>query len=206
MDSFNQVAVVAAVFLIPLIPSLLIYWLLPPGRTQVTGPFRGLTLNLQGAFAAYFIVLLVCVGLFLKITESSQTQMIKELNSQIGQLRSQIKLLREDKQSAQTWTVEGSFVSGYPDETKVFVNDDVKYSPGGNSGSFRMNLHRPLENGKATPPFALYVMNPFDGMITLDLNQDGERRDINKYNIQFNDTLHKITIKKPVDFIERHSQ
>ena len=52
---------VFVVVLVPMIPAYVLYKTLP-SDTIVTGPFKGLTINLRGAFAGYFIVLLVVVG------------------------------------------------------------------------------------------------------------------------------------------------
>ena len=52
----------AAVFFLPLIPAYILYRLLP-SRASVTGPFRGLTVNLSGAFAGYFLLVLIAVFL-----------------------------------------------------------------------------------------------------------------------------------------------
>jgi hypothetical protein len=42
--------------LVPVIPALLIYWLVPDNKVAVSGPFQGLALNMSVAFAAYFIL------------------------------------------------------------------------------------------------------------------------------------------------------
>lgn len=47
--------------LLPIIPSYLLYKTLP-ARTTVSGPFKGLNIQLTGAFGGYFLVLLVVVG------------------------------------------------------------------------------------------------------------------------------------------------
>lgn len=48
--------------LLPLVPAYVLYKALP-AKTRVEGPFRGLNIQLTGAFGAYFLVLLVVVGL-----------------------------------------------------------------------------------------------------------------------------------------------
>lgn len=49
------VAVLAVTVLLPVLPTLLIYKLLPGNSVAVSGPFKGLTIKAAGAFAAYFI-------------------------------------------------------------------------------------------------------------------------------------------------------
>jgi hypothetical protein len=55
----EELTYIAAIALIPLVPAFLLYRLLPPGQTNVSGPFRGLNINLTGSFAGYFLVLLI---------------------------------------------------------------------------------------------------------------------------------------------------
>jgi hypothetical protein len=51
---------IVAVILLPLIPAVIIFKLIPgESRVDAEGPFQGLKLKLSGAFAGYFIVVLV---------------------------------------------------------------------------------------------------------------------------------------------------
>ena len=59
----SDLTYVAAVVLVPLIPAFLLYKFLPPGRTEVGGPFKGLDIKLSGAFAGYFLVVLIVTSL-----------------------------------------------------------------------------------------------------------------------------------------------
>jgi hypothetical protein len=45
--------------LLPLIPALLLFMLLPRSKAEVSGPFRGLQIKLGGAVGAYFLLVLV---------------------------------------------------------------------------------------------------------------------------------------------------
>jgi hypothetical protein len=54
---------IALVVLLPMVPAITLFKLLP-SRAAVKGPFKGLKINLGGAFAAYFIVLLLLLGVF----------------------------------------------------------------------------------------------------------------------------------------------
>ena len=49
--------------LLPIIPAYVLYRTLP-SRAIVKGPFKGLNIQLSGAFAGYFIVLLVVFSFF----------------------------------------------------------------------------------------------------------------------------------------------
>ena len=48
----------SGIFLVPLVPAYLIYKSLP-NRTSVRGPFKGLRVDLTGAFAGYFLLVLI---------------------------------------------------------------------------------------------------------------------------------------------------
>src|ERR1041385_959358 len=50
---------VAIIVLLPLLPAFLLYKFLPAGQTDVSGPFHGLDIKLSGAFAGYFLVVLL---------------------------------------------------------------------------------------------------------------------------------------------------
>jgi len=53
----------AALLLVPLVPAYILYRNLP-SETKVSGPFKGLNLQLTGAFAGYFVLVLFGSGLF----------------------------------------------------------------------------------------------------------------------------------------------
>jgi len=50
-----------SILIIPLVPSYVLYKNLP-SKTTVTGPFKGLNINLTGAFGGYFLLVLVSWG------------------------------------------------------------------------------------------------------------------------------------------------
>ncbi|MER9489621.1 hypothetical protein [Mesorhizobium sp. M0563] len=58
--------VLAAIILLPLIPALLIYILLP-SNAHVSGPLEGFSVNLTGAFAGYFALVILSAGITYKI-------------------------------------------------------------------------------------------------------------------------------------------
>ncbi len=69
MDQFNpqiaQLIDIAVIVLIPMIPALILYVVLP-SRATVSGPFKGLNIRLQGAFGGYFVLVLVVVGVVME--------------------------------------------------------------------------------------------------------------------------------------------
>lgn len=52
------ILVLILALLMPLIPTVVIYWLFPKGNVTVSGPLKGLTLKAAGAFAAYIVIFL----------------------------------------------------------------------------------------------------------------------------------------------------
>ena len=58
----NQtITYIVVMILVPLIPACIIYWLLP-SKTVVRGPFKGLQIQLGGAFGGYFLLVLCIFG------------------------------------------------------------------------------------------------------------------------------------------------
>lgn len=60
-DNTIYLTLVVLTMLLPLVPAVIIYRFLP-SRTFVKGPFKGLNIQLSGAFAGYFILVLVMGG------------------------------------------------------------------------------------------------------------------------------------------------
>lgn len=57
----DLIILVSIVVLLPIIPAYILYKALPSGAT-VSGPYKGLSIQLKGAFAGYFIVALLASG------------------------------------------------------------------------------------------------------------------------------------------------
>lgn len=56
-----NVVALLIIILVPIVPSYLLFRLLPE-KAVVTGPFKGLRIDLSGAFGGYFLVFLVLIG------------------------------------------------------------------------------------------------------------------------------------------------
>jgi len=54
---------VVVVVLLPMVPAITLFKVLP-AQAVVKGPFKGLKVNLGGAFAGYFVLLLLLIGVF----------------------------------------------------------------------------------------------------------------------------------------------
>ena len=89
---------IAAILIIPLVPALLLYAILP-SETSVSGPFKGLNLNLKGSFAGYFLLVLIA-GAYLW-NNNNLSEEIKKLNDDLAKERQLPK--------HEIWTVSGRF-------------------------------------------------------------------------------------------------
>jgi hypothetical protein len=58
MKVFIHIAYIFTIFFVPLLPAYLIYRLLP-STTTVRGPFKGMNINITGAFGGYFLLVLI---------------------------------------------------------------------------------------------------------------------------------------------------
>ena len=58
----QNIVIMLIIILVPIIPAYLLFKLLP-ATTVVKGPFKGLKIDLSGAFAGYFLIFLVLVGI-----------------------------------------------------------------------------------------------------------------------------------------------
>lgn len=56
--------------LLPIIPSVLIYWLFPNTAVAVSGPLANLTLRASGAFAAYLVIFVASYVLVQKVEDT----------------------------------------------------------------------------------------------------------------------------------------
>lgn len=57
----NDLVLITFTILLPLTPAYILYKALP-AKTKVFGPFKGLNIQLSGAFAGYFLLVLVIMG------------------------------------------------------------------------------------------------------------------------------------------------
>ncbi len=65
MGDSNLTVVMLIVLLVPGIPAYILYSRLPSEKTIVTGPFQGFKVQLTGAFAAYFVLVMLAMGFML---------------------------------------------------------------------------------------------------------------------------------------------
>ncbi|MFN2540929.1 MAG: hypothetical protein ABR514_02010 [Chthoniobacterales bacterium] len=98
MNDWWSIISIAFLVLVPLVPAVILYKLFEQ-KTVVRGPFKGLRLDLSGAFAGYFLVLLLCSSLFYGPGEKS-----RNYRNQIAQLTAK---LNDATELGTAWTVRG---------------------------------------------------------------------------------------------------
>ena len=69
-----QFALNALWVLLPLVPAVLIYLIFPKSVVALKGPFSGLTIRASGAFAAYFIILLVTIPMLNRLNQNLENE------------------------------------------------------------------------------------------------------------------------------------
>ncbi|NCU04215.1 MAG: hypothetical protein GXC73_09540, partial [Chitinophagaceae bacterium] len=80
----NFYLALAAILLLPLIPAYIIYKFLPESETNVEGPYKKLNLKLKGAFAGYFLLVLLSLGLQYVVMTSKEGKKIEQLMQSIN--------------------------------------------------------------------------------------------------------------------------
>ena len=85
MQHLIPIIYLSAILFLPVLPAYLLYRLLP-STTSVRGPFKGLTLNLTGAFAGYFLLVLLAVSFtYTSLSPSNPTYEIWRVEGKVGE-------------------------------------------------------------------------------------------------------------------------
>jgi hypothetical protein len=206
MDNFFLV--LAAILIIPLVPAFIIYKFLPASETDVSGPYQGLSLKLKGAFAGYFLLVIVGLVLQYAIMGNKQEKRIetltreaKQKDTTIAQLQSQ---LLASANPVIDWKIKGA-VTPTKDGTRFFYDDGTTNNAP--DGSFELIKRSIAKEGKAKPPGWMCVYNFNTGFKVVSLNRDIPHPDIAGYNIAFDDDKHEIIVRKPIEInsIEKDS-
>ena len=133
MNITEIIIYIAVTVLLPILPAYIIYKTLPVGKTIVRGPFKGLKIQLTGAFAGYFLIIIVVFGFIeLRIRERCQ---IWQVTGYAG--------LEDDSSPLETRNI---LISEQPPSGKV--NED---------GSFKVNiLVKPGATGELEWPMLIF--------------------------------------------------
>nr|WP_294903277.1 hypothetical protein [uncultured Lacibacter sp.] len=197
----NFYLALAAILLLPLIPAYIIYKFLPESETNVEGPYKKLNLKLKGAFAGYFLLVLLSLGLQYAIMTSKQGKHIEQLMQSINDSSKLMQTYRSQLEAGKNpvidWKIKGIVSPGEKEGTRFFFDDGTtSKNP---DGSFELIKRSIAAQGKANPPKWICVYNPVTGYQVISLNREIPHPDIATYNVSFNDELHEILIRKAID-------
>lgn len=173
MGSFNLIANLSAVLLIPLLPAFILYKFLP-SKTAVKGPFKGLTVNLTGAFGGYFLLVIIAIGLTRTVFNNDLTEQLKQSKITADSLNNQIvnykNIITLEKSKYHQWKLVGELDAKAPELTKIFIDEEnISIN---SLGKFKAMLVVKMgENNKATLPGAVCFYNQAEGYSVIDLSK-----------------------------------
>ena len=202
----NFYMLLAFILLIPIIPAYIIYKFLPESSTDVSGPYTGLSLKLKGAFAGYFLLVIVGVGLQYALMSNNQQKLIEALNRTVSSNDSTIARLNAQLSGAVTdWVIKGLVSPAGKKDTRFFYDDGTTRNEP--DGSFELVKRTLGKEGTAKPPKWMCVYNPATGYKVISFNRELSHPDIEAFNIAFDDVNHEIRIQKPIEInsIEKDS-
>lgn len=194
----NFYLALAAILLLPVIPAYILYKFLPASDTDVGGPYKGLSIKLKGAFAGYFLLVIVGTALQYVIMNNKQQRTIEQLTEEAKSNDSTIAQLRIAVKGAVTdWYIKGIISPAAKQDTRFFYDDGTTtLDP---DGTFELVKRTLGTEGAAKPPKWMCVFNPATGFKVISLNRELSHPDLATYNVAFDDANHVITIKKPLE-------
>jgi hypothetical protein len=197
----NFYLALAAILLLPLLPAYIIYKFLPESETNVEGPYKKLNLKLKGAFAGYFLLVLLSLGLQYVFLNNQQDKQIKGLLQSIQDSSEVMNAYRAQIEASKNpvvdWKIKGLVKPGDKEGTRFFFDDGTtSKNP---DGSFELVKRSIAAQGKANPPKWICVYNPVTGYQVISLNRELSHPDLATYNISFNDEQHEILIRNAID-------
>ncbi|MEY2493933.1 MAG: hypothetical protein QOJ45_425 [Verrucomicrobiota bacterium] len=165
--------------LLPVIPAILLFKILPASTTDVSGPFKGLQVKLGGAVGIYFLLVLI-ISFGPKPTPPSPSEV---------------------------WRVKG-YVQDENGETlaadKVNMNiqpNTVEYR---NDGSFKMDvLVKRNDMGTVDMPILNVLWQPAQSFGNATIHLDPTDRTGKIYKLETNQAAHEIVIVEPIKLGKR---
>lgn len=180
----------AAILLMPLIPAFLLYKFLP-SKTNVGGPFKGLSLKLTGAFAGYFLLVISAMSVFYFLMKNQQAKTIEELEAKLA-------AAEQAGKATENWKMYGVVASTSPKETNMFFDKTgAQFEP---TGEFELPFSASKEGSKTNLPKSVCIYNYKDGYRVINLSREfAGNADIKNLEIQFNDTAKTIHVGKVIN-------
>jgi hypothetical protein len=177
----NDLTYIAAGILIPIIPAYLLYRLLP-ARASVGGPFKGLNIQLSGAFAGYFLLVLVVFG-FVYTRPTPKVNPADVYKYEVYRVSGRVNTGKTKDSQLLTLSLA-------PPERTVKPN-----------GSFEFEIPvKPGQSGEATFP-SLIVEHPDYETETIDLTELNSSPEA-KYHLDIDKAARSIKIREPIVLIK----
>lgn len=198
----------AAILFLPILPAYVIYKFLPASDTDVSGPYQGLSLKLKGAFAGYFLLVIVGLALQYAVMNNKQEKQIESLAREAKQKDTLIAQLQAQVLASShpviDWHIKGAVMPA-KEGTRFFYDDGTTRNDP--DGSFDLVKRALANEGKASPPKWVCVYNINTGFRVISLNREVAHPDIAAYHVVFDDANHEILIQKPIEInsIEKDS-
>jgi hypothetical protein len=172
-DLLAQIVGLVLVIILPLLPAILIYLVLPKGNvSEGAGPFQGLRIKFGGGFGAYLIIALLAFAVFCYITSNSLKQVAsltsdnKELMRKVADLNTQLGVL--EKQSAgnprEVWTVHGNVDLDSNEKSLSLSNITVSVRPPvdiGPTGYYEFPVIMPKQTSATEYPAITFTMEGY---------------------------------------------
>lgn len=163
MDVFICIGYLCGILLLPLIPAYIIYKYLPPSKTIVRGPFKGLKINLAGAFAGYFLLVLIALSFtYYIIIPSKPSREIWFVKGEVvGRcIDPNTNTLKEMKVDAIEDTTIGVFPPPGQVDSTGFFTTEIIVEPGHVEGQRKFPLLEYHLPGYTTPRERLNIEDP----------------------------------------------
>lgn len=179
-DIMAQIVGLCLVLLLPVLPAILIFLVIPGSRAEGQGPFQGLKVKVGGGFGAYLITALLAFWVFRFITSNSLKEVVglkvdnKTLNEQVTDLKERLNTLNEQLKGGalEVWTVSGpiELADNQPPVPLSRIRISVRPSPTIKSGHYRFGVLMPKHTPGATeyPSIAFEMAGYGEDEISLD--------------------------------------
>jgi hypothetical protein len=180
MGDYDPIVMILVILLAPGIPAYILYSRLPPERTIVKGPFKGFQLDLTGAFAAYFLLVIVSIS-FIVTFMSKRRQWY------------------EERAQFETWVVNGKLEG--EDSAAPLTDASITFSPRlveiRSDGSFFTVVS--LQTGGPGKSTTMQIEHPLYNTAVVHLSKRASPRGYGSpYKLDIDTVEHEINIMTPI--------
>ena len=171
------------ILLVPLLPAFLLFKFLPSSSSDVSGPFKGLNIKLGGAFAGYFITVVLAWQVFAYIVKPTMSD---------------------------NWNVVAHIAfdgsqPAHPDAAQAVVLVKPPTADIDSTGFFQMMVPIPRVHTGAVDIQRLVIAMEGYQTVNVPLDPDGAHLGAfggEDYQVTFDKTRHSILINKPIVLVK----